>query len=98
MTAQSVTERKQNVDPLGESGDGLDAGLASADEVFVASGDIASRSSSNDKKTALLLDGIAGTAFTLVDNAYPKGTSDQFANCYGLVRLSQDRTPGNRQP
>jgi acid phosphatase type 7 len=59
------------------------AGLASADEVFVGAGDIASCSSSNDEKTALLLDGVAGTVFTLGDNAYPKGTPEQFTNCYG---------------
>jgi hypothetical protein len=29
-----------------------------------------------------LLDGTEGTVFTLGDNAYEKGTSAEFANCY----------------
>ena len=57
---------------------------ASADEVFVGAGDIARcGSSDNDEKTAQLLDGIDGTVFTLGDNAYQKGTAQQFADCYG---------------
>ena len=30
-----------------------------------------------------MLDDIEGTVFTTGDNAYPDGTQDQFANCYG---------------
>lgn len=34
------------------------------------------------KATATLLDGIAGTVFTLGDNAYPGGSAADFRNCY----------------
>jgi hypothetical protein len=51
--------------------------------VLVGAGDIASCSSSGDEATAALLPGIAGTVFTLGDNAYDNGTSTEFANCYG---------------
>jgi hypothetical protein len=57
-------------------------GQALADEVFVGAGDIAVCNRSNDEATASLLDGIPGTVFTLGDNAYPKGTAEQFDNCY----------------
>jgi len=50
--------------------------------VFVGAGDIASCISSGDEATASLLDGIAGTVFTLGDNAYNSGTADEFNNCY----------------
>ena len=52
-------------------------------EVLVGAGDIASCSSSGDDATANLLDGISGTVFTLGDNAYPNGSSSDYANCYG---------------
>jgi hypothetical protein len=53
-----------------------------SDPVFVGAGDIASCSSSGDEATANLLDGIAGTVYTLGDNAYDNGTADEFKNCY----------------
>lgn len=49
---------------------------------FVGAGDIASCSSSGDEATANLLDGIAGTVFTLGDNVYDNGTLTEFNNCY----------------
>ncbi|MCC9076621.1 DUF4832 domain-containing protein [Litorilinea aerophila] len=51
--------------------------------VLVGAGDIAHCSRSQDEATAQLLDGIAGTVFTLGDNAYPDGTLTQFQECYG---------------
>jgi hypothetical protein len=51
--------------------------------VLVGAGDIASCSSNGDEITANLLDGIAGTVFTLGDNVYDNGTSTEFTNCYG---------------
>jgi hypothetical protein len=51
------------------------------DPVLVGAGQIAS-SNNNDEATAQLLDGIAGTVFTVGDNAYPEGTASQFANYY----------------
>jgi hypothetical protein len=50
---------------------------------LVGAGDIASCASSGDEATALLLDGIAGTVFTVGDNAYESGTSTEFSDCYG---------------
>jgi hypothetical protein len=53
-----------------------------SDPVFVGAGDIASCASSGDEATANLIEGIPGTVYTLGDNAYESGTSDEFANCY----------------
>jgi hypothetical protein len=59
------------------------ATVAAADPVFVGAGDIASCSRTQDEATARLLDGIVGTVFTTGDNAYERGTSTEFARCYG---------------
>jgi len=59
------------------------ASSAIADEVFVGAGDIALCSGTGDEATANLLDNIPGTVFTLGDNAYQRGTTTQFTNCYG---------------
>ncbi|MEO8088877.1 MAG: metallophosphoesterase [Gemmatimonadales bacterium] len=60
------------------------AALAEAPAVLVGAGDIAGCPSSyKDEATAKLLDGIAGTVFTLGDNVYRDGTAAEFANCYG---------------
>jgi hypothetical protein len=50
--------------------------------VLVGAGDIANCSTDGDETTASLLDGIPGTVFTTGDNAYPDGTTADFANCY----------------
>ena len=50
--------------------------------VLVGAGDIAECSSLNDEATARLIDGIAGTVFTLGDNVYESGTATEYANCY----------------
>jgi acid phosphatase type 7 len=55
---------------------------AAADPVLVGAGDIAGCDTTDDEQTAKLLDNIAGTVFTLGDNAYNSGTAAQFANCY----------------
>src|SRR5438046_198526 len=52
------------------------------DPVLVGAGDIASCANDNDAATAMLLDGISGTVFTLGDDAYENGTAAEFANCY----------------
>jgi len=49
---------------------------------LVGAGDIADCATPWDEKTALLLDAIPGTVFTLGDNAYEDGTADEFTNCY----------------
>jgi acid phosphatase type 7 len=67
--------------------------------VLVGAGDITSCDQTRDEATAQLIDGIAGTVFTLGDNAYPDGTPMQFNNCYGPTwGRHKDRTrpsPGN---
>ncbi|MCL5997548.1 MAG: metallophosphoesterase [Chloroflexi bacterium] len=57
--------------------------MPAADPVLVGAGDIAGCASAGDEATAALLDTITGTVFTLGDNAYPSGTAQQFADCYG---------------
>lgn len=68
---------------------------------FVGAGDIASCSSSGDEATADLLDGIAGTVFTLGDNVYDSGTSTEYTNCYnptwGRHKGRTWPTPGNHE-
>lgn len=51
--------------------------------VLAGAGDIASCASAADTGTAALLDRMPGGIFTLGDNAYPDGTPQQFAQCYG---------------
>lgn len=56
---------------------------APADPVLVGAGDIADcKALSGAAKTAVLLDRIDGTVFTLGDTAYNKGTPTEFQNCY----------------
>jgi hypothetical protein len=55
---------------------------AVAAAVLVGAGDIADCSSDRDEATADLLEGIAGTVFTLGDNAYENGTPGEFSSCY----------------
>jgi hypothetical protein len=70
-------------------------------EVLVGAGDIAVCGSTNDDATANLLAGISGTVFTLGDNAYPSGSSTDYANCYnpswGRVKSRTMPTPGNHE-
>lgn len=54
----------------------------SGDPVLVGAGDIGDCGEDEDDSTASLLDGIAGTVFTLGDNAYRNGTAKQFRECY----------------
>lgn len=74
---------------------------ASADAVFTGAGDIALCSSTNDEKTANLLDSIPGTVFTLGDNAYEHGSAQEFANCYqpswGRHKSRTKPTVGNHE-
>jgi len=55
---------------------------ASAD-VLVGAGNIARCSSPSTQATANLIEGIQGTVFTLGDNAFPSGRSEDYENCYG---------------
>jgi Calcineurin-like phosphoesterase len=71
----------------------------SAGSVFVGAGDIADCGNDNDEATASLLDGIAGTVYTLGDNAYSSGTATEFAQCYdptwGRHKARTRPSPGN---
>ena len=68
--------------------------------VFVGAGDIANCDLlGGAHATAALLDGIAGTVFTLGDHAYLQGTADEFRRCYettwGRHKARTRPTPGN---
>jgi hypothetical protein len=71
----------------------------SSDPVLVGAGDIATCSGAGDDATANLLDGIAGTVFTVGDNVYPDGTATEFADCYaptwGRHKARTRPSPGN---
>ncbi len=55
---------------------------ASADPVFVGTGDIASCAVTEDTATGNIIQGIEGNVFTVGDNVYDNGTTSDFANCY----------------
>ena len=54
-----------------------------ADAVLVGAGAIASCANTNDEATAQIVGAIAGTVFTVGDNAFDSGTLDEYRNCYG---------------
>src|SRR6266498_29643 len=64
--------------------------------VLVGAGDIAD---CDAEPTAALLDNIAGTVFTAGDNAYPNGSTSDYANCYdpswGRHKARTRPSPGN---
>lgn len=71
--------------------------------VLVGAGDIATCTSTGDETTADLLDGVAGTVFTLGDNVYDNGTAAEFTNCYGPswgrpgIKARTRPVPGNHE-
>jgi hypothetical protein len=72
------------------------------DEVFVGAGDIGwCGPDGRPNLTAALLDGISGTVFTLGDNAYFSGSSEDFRNCYepswGRHKARTRPSPGNHE-
>jgi hypothetical protein len=75
--------------------------VAAADPVLVGAGDIANCSTTADSATARLLDGIAGTVFTLGDNAYPNGSNRDYRRCYrptwGRHEHRTRPAPGNHE-
>jgi hypothetical protein len=87
----------------------FDAGLTALDNanitdlnnmtVLVGAGDIAGCGSQKDLETALLLDNIPGTVFTLGDNVYPDGADLEFSDCYdptwGRHKARTRPAPGN---
>jgi hypothetical protein len=73
----------------------------STPQVFVGAGDIASCQSARTAATARLIAGVAGTVFTLGDNAYPHGSADDYRRCYqptwGVERKRTHPVPGNHE-
>jgi hypothetical protein len=67
--------------------------------VLVGAGDIGQCGSPGVVATARLLDAIAGIVFTTGDNAYPKGTDENFRDCYepywGRHKARTRPVPGN---
>src|SRR5579871_4832420 len=77
-------------------------GAAQQEAVLVGAGDIASCDDlAGAEATAKLIDGIPGTVFASGDLAYPDGSDEQFAKCYGPTwGRFKDRTrpaPGNHE-
>lgn len=75
---------------------------ASNDAVLVGAGDIATCGElEGAEATAKLIDKIPGTVFAVGDLAYPDGSDEQFAKCYGPTwGRFKDRTrpaPGNHE-
>ena len=65
-------------------GDANPASKPDADPVLVGAGDIATCGQlEGAEATAKLIDHIPGTVFAVGDLAYPDGTDEQFAKCYG---------------
>ena len=73
----------------------------SATQVLVGAGDIARCNDEQAEATAKLLDLIAGTVFTVGDNAYPTGRPVDFTKCYnptwGRHRKRTRPAPGNHE-
>jgi hypothetical protein len=75
---------------------------SSLDSVFVGAGDIASCDDlAGAYATAKLIEQIPGAVFAVGDLAYPNGSDEEFANCYGPTwGRFKDRTrpaPGNHE-
>jgi hypothetical protein len=68
--------------PLLTNSSGRSAAQGQAFPVMVGAGDIAACDSRGDEITAALLDRIEGTVFTTGDNAYERGTDQEFRECY----------------
>src|SRR5882724_11316243 len=75
---------------------------SASDPVLVGAGDIASCDAlAGAEATAKLIDKIPGTVFAAGDLAYPDGSAEDFAKCYGPTwGRFKDRTrpaPGNHE-
>jgi hypothetical protein len=96
-TAQQPT--RTSTAPMSSAGS---ARSMAADPVLVGAGDIASCDDlAGAEATAKLIDKIPGTVFAAGDLAYPDGSDEQFAKCYGPTwGRFKDRTrpaPGNHE-
>jgi Calcineurin-like phosphoesterase len=63
--------------------DAIADSVATDTVVLVGAGDIAECGAGGDEATAALLDDLPGTVFTTGDNAYRRGTAEEFVRCYG---------------
>ncbi len=93
--AQASGQAKPNVTPAATP-------AASSDPVLVGAADVASCDDlAGAEATAKLIDHIPGTVFVAGDLAYPDGSDEQFAKCYGPTwGRFKDRTrpaPGNHE-
>ena len=74
---------------------------SSDDVILVGAGDISECDNDNDELTAQLLDAIPGTVFTTGDNAYERGTFQEYQTCYdptwGRHKNRTKPTPGNHE-
>jgi 3',5'-cyclic AMP phosphodiesterase CpdA len=74
--------------------------VSSGPQVFVGAGDIA-MCDVNSVATAALLDSIGGLVFTLGDNAYFRGSREEYRNCYdntwGRHKGRTFPVPGNHE-
>lgn len=61
----------------------LEPRSATAPTVLVGAGNVARCDGPNDERTAVLLDGIAGTVFATGDNVRASGSLTDYQNCYG---------------
>jgi acid phosphatase type 7 len=72
-----------------------------SDVVFVGAADIADCTQPQDEQTAQLIDKIPGTVFNAGDDAYPRGTAEEFQKCYdptwGRFKDRTFPTPGNHE-
>ena len=70
-----------------------------SDPVFVGAGDIAGAGWTTDSDTAAVVAGIPGQVFTIGDNVYPDGTTDEFNLYYeptwGAFKSRTRPAPGN---
>ena len=77
------------------------APVPAAPSVLVGAGDIASCPPTGAAATAALLDTIPGIVFAAGDNAYPSGSSSDYANCYaptwGRHKARTLPAPGNHE-
>ena len=93
VLAASATTTATTTSPASASG---------SDAVLVGAGDVASCDDlAGAKATAKLLDSIPGTVFVAGDLAYPDGSAEQFANCYGPTwgrhKARTRPSPGNHE-
>src|SRR4051794_23556150 len=56
---------------------------AGSDPVLLGAGDIGRCDSTADEETASLVKRLPGVVFTLGDNAYERGTPDEYRGCFG---------------